>query len=170
MRDRTIARAHGTFNIVGGVWPLVHRRSFEAVFGAKHDRWLMRTVAGLLVGNGVVQCLAADTPDGVRCARQLGLTTASWLLVIDLVYAPPGRIPRTYLLDAAMEIGWITAWLQPSTRGTSNRSLPRLRLVRDGSVAEASQDRDPRTGLFTLYPKELRDNGFRRKFGMGGGT
>jgi hypothetical protein len=30
--------------------------------------------------------------------------------VIDLVYVPKGQISVVYLLDAAMEIGWIIAW------------------------------------------------------------
>src|SRR5829696_5208138 len=43
-----LARAHGAMNLVGGVWPLLHTGSFEAVFGPKTDRWLVKTVAGLL--------------------------------------------------------------------------------------------------------------------------
>ncbi|MGM7647662.1 hypothetical protein ACSVDM_22400 [Nocardia sp. JW2] len=106
----TLARAHGAFNVVGGVWPLVSRRSFEAIFGSKYDRWLQFTVAGLLAGNGLVQLTAARTPAGLASARRLGLTTAGWLLAIDLIYVPKGTIRKTYLLDAAMEIGWLAAW------------------------------------------------------------
>ncbi|MBC7303463.1 MAG: hypothetical protein H5T78_21255 [Nocardia sp.] len=106
----TLARAHGAFNVVGGLWPLVSLRSFEAIFGAKRDRWLQFTVASLLTGNGVVQLLCAPTDEGVRHARRLGIATASVLLSIDLVYVPGGTIPKTYLLDAAMEIGWLAAW------------------------------------------------------------
>ncbi|RNG30748.1 hypothetical protein EEJ42_09445 [Streptomyces botrytidirepellens] len=32
------------------------------------------------------------------------------MLATDLTYVPKGRIRPTYLLDAAMETGWITAW------------------------------------------------------------
>ena len=106
----TTARAHGLFNVVGGLWPLVSRRSFEAIFGAKYDRWLQYTVAGLLLGNGAVQLMTEDTPAGRRNARNLGVATAATLLAIDLAYAPRGRIRRTYLLDAAMEAGWLGAW------------------------------------------------------------
>src|SRR4051794_39884270 len=35
-----LARVHGTFNVVGGVWPLVSLRTFERVFGPKEDKWL----------------------------------------------------------------------------------------------------------------------------------
>ncbi len=105
-----LAKAHGLFNTVGGLWPLVHRRSFEALFGAKYDRWLQYTVGGLLAGNGVVQLLADDTPSGYRGARNLGISTAITLLTIDLVYVPAGRIRKTYLVDAAMEAAWLAAW------------------------------------------------------------
>ena len=96
-----LAHAHGLFNLLGGLWPLMHRRSFEAIFGAKTDRWLLYTVGGLLTGNGVVQILSPDTDQGWRRARDLGVATATVLLTIDLLYVPAGRIPKTYLLDAA---------------------------------------------------------------------
>ncbi|GGO60817.1 hypothetical protein [Nonomuraea cavernae] len=105
-----LARTQGACNVLGGVWPLAHMSSFEKVFGPKVDRWLVRTVAGLLVGIGYSQIRASRTPEGVRHARRIGLTTAATLLSIDLVYVPMGRIRATYLLDALAEAGWIYAW------------------------------------------------------------
>jgi hypothetical protein len=113
-RSRTserLARAHGACNVVGGAWPLLHMRSFEAVLGPKTDRWLVKTVAGLLVANGVVQ-LRAATPGERRQAARIGVGTATVLLLADLRYAVPGRISRMYLLDAVVEAGWIAAWLR----------------------------------------------------------
>ena len=52
LRPPLMGKAHGAFNIVGGLWPLIHLRSFEAVFGPKVDRWLEHTVAGLLTTVG----------------------------------------------------------------------------------------------------------------------
>lgn len=118
-----LARAHGLFNVVGGLWPLVSRRSFEAIFGKKNDRWLQYTVGGLLAGSGVVQVLAEPTSAGVRSARRTGLVTASWLLTIDLVFVPKGRIPKTYLLDAAMEVGWLAAWWRQASQDQQSRGL-----------------------------------------------
>lgn len=106
MDERALARAHGLFNVVTGVWPIVHMPSFEAVTGPKTDDWLVRTVGGLLVGNGLTQITGA--PDA---ARRVGIGTATTLAAIDLVYAPPGRIRRIYLLDALMQLGWAAAWL-----------------------------------------------------------
>ncbi|MDG9720451.1 hypothetical protein [Streptomyces sp. DH24] len=110
----TLAVAHGAFNIVGGLWPLLHLRSFEWVFGPKTDVWLQMTTGGLLASAGVAQLAAAGDAQGPGHARRIGLGTALTLLAVDLVYVPKGRIRPTYLLDAAMQTGWITAWLRSS--------------------------------------------------------
>lgn len=104
------ARAHGLFNIASGVWPLVHMSSFEAALGPKTDRWLVRTVAGLLIAAGAAQV----TTESRRTARGLGLGVAGTLAAVDLTYAPPGRISRAYLVDAAAQAGWIAGWLRPT--------------------------------------------------------
>ena len=111
----TLAKVHGAFNIVNGLWPLLHRRSFEAMFGRKEDRWLMYTVAGLLAGVGYAQ-VRASTPDDWLEARRLGVATSSTLLVIDAVYVPRGVIPKTYLLDAVSEVALLAGWALVSRR------------------------------------------------------
>lgn len=111
MERRTLARAHGLFNVVGGVWSLVHLPSFEAVFGPKTDQWLVRTVAGLLLANGCSQLAASRRAGDVGAAAAVGIGTAATLATIDLVYAPSGRISKVYLLDAVLELGWIAIWV-----------------------------------------------------------
>ncbi|MEV8596234.1 hypothetical protein ACIHFC_32430 [Streptomyces sp. NPDC052013] len=111
-RADPVAVAHGVFNVVGGLWPLLHLRSFEWVFGPKTDVWLQRTTGGLLVCAGMAQLAAATEPQGRRHARRIGLGTSLTLLAVDLVYVPKGRIRPTYLLDAAMQTGWISAWMR----------------------------------------------------------
>jgi hypothetical protein len=106
----TLGRAHGAANLFGGLWPLLHISSFEAVLGPKTDRWLVKTVAGLLMVNGLTQLTTSSTAGGVRQARRLGVGTAAVLATIDLVYVPARRISKMYLVDAALEIGWIVAW------------------------------------------------------------
>ena len=106
---RRVATAHGMFNVVSGVWPLVAVRSFEAVYGRKTDRWLQSTVAGLLTTVGVAQLLSRDAPR-LPVARALGVGTAATLLAVDAVNVPRGRISRMYLQDAACEVAWLAAW------------------------------------------------------------
>jgi hypothetical protein len=105
-----MGQTHGAFNVAAGLWPIVHLRSFEGIFGPKADRWLEYTVAGLLVSIGYAQLRAATSGDWQQ-ARRLGLTTAGTLLTIDLIYVPRGRIRWTYLIDAVEEITLIGAWL-----------------------------------------------------------
>ncbi|GAP46273.1 hypothetical protein [Streptomyces azureus] len=97
---------------MGGLWPLLHLRSFEWVLGPKTDVWLQMTTGGLLVSAGVAQLAAPPGPQGPAQVHRIGLGTALTLLAVDLVYVPKGRIRPAYLLDAAMQPGWITAWLR----------------------------------------------------------
>ncbi|MDO7867139.1 hypothetical protein [Nocardioides jiangxiensis] len=115
LEPAVLARVHGAFNMAGGLWPLLHLRSFEAVFGPKADRWLEHTVGGLLTGLGWAQW-QAGTPADWKHARRIGVATAGTLLAIDLVYVPQGRIRWTYLFDAAEEIALLAAWAAASTR------------------------------------------------------
>ncbi|SHF02902.1 hypothetical protein SAMN05444320_102299 [Streptoalloteichus hindustanus] len=118
--EHRLARAHGVFNVLAGLWPLVSMRSFEWVFGPKADRWLEHTVAGLLITTGCAQLRAAD--GAPELARALGVGAAGTLLAVDLVYVPLGRLRPTYLLDAAMEIAWIVAWARRRRGVTGYRS------------------------------------------------
>jgi hypothetical protein len=115
-----VGQTQGAANIVGGLWPLVGLRSFEAVFGPKVDRWLVFTVAGMLITTGANQVLASRRGDVVT-ARGLGVGTAATLASIDLVYVPRGRIRWTYLLDAVVEVSWIVLW---RLAGTSQPRQP----------------------------------------------
>lgn len=116
MRRKTsgtrVARAQGLFNVLGGAWPVVGLRSFEWVYGRKHDVFLQKTVGGLLFSIGCAQLAAEDSPRGIASARRIGLATAATLLMVDLVYIPRGEMRWTYLQDAACELGWIAAWVR----------------------------------------------------------
>jgi len=111
MDSRGLARAQGWFNVANGLWPLVSMRSFEKVLGPKAEHWLVKTVAGLMITNGVVQVCSCSVAEP-HTARQIGLGTAATLGIIDVRYGFPGRIRRTYLLDACLQCGWIIAWLR----------------------------------------------------------
>ncbi|TSD99793.1 hypothetical protein FOS14_11145 [Skermania sp. ID1734] len=123
----SLCRYQGVFNVVGGLWPLVNRRSFEWVFGPKADEWLMYTVGGLMASLGWVQLAAGGTAEGHRLARRAGTGAAFTLLTIDLIYVPAGRIRPTYLLDAAMEVGWLLAWFRTPQPGSVSAAMSRVR-------------------------------------------
>ncbi|WP_052207097.1 hypothetical protein [Sinomonas humi] len=123
MQRHQLAKAQGLFNVASGAWALVHRKSFEAVFGPKADWWLVQTVAGLLVGNGLMQLRSARGEGSLEQARRVGIATASTLLAIDLGYGATGRIRPTYLADVPVELGWIVLWLRsPRSSGPRPRA------------------------------------------------
>jgi hypothetical protein len=70
-----VARLHGAFNVLGGIWPLAHIRSF-AVLGPKVDRWLVYTVTGLMVSLGAAQLATIAEPTSIRQARRIGMGCA----------------------------------------------------------------------------------------------
>lgn len=107
---RVLGQVQGAANVAGGLWPLMSIRTFEWIFGRKTDRWLVYTVSGLLVANGISQWKASRAGEW-RAARNIGIGTAVTLGAIDAVYAPIGRIRWTYLLDGAVEVGWVALWL-----------------------------------------------------------
>ena len=41
---QTLATGQGAYYVASGLWPIFHRRSFEAVTGPKKDWWLVVTV------------------------------------------------------------------------------------------------------------------------------
>jgi hypothetical protein len=124
-----MARIHGGLNLVGGLWPLLHMRSFEAVLGPKTDRWLVNTVAGLMIAAGATQAMSPPDEPSLRQARRIGVGVAATLGIVDLVYAPTGRISRRYLVDAAGEIALLIGWARTDFTATA-RTGPTQRQAR----------------------------------------
>jgi hypothetical protein len=119
---RAAALAQGGYFLVTGVWPLVHMRSFEAVTGRKHERWLVNTVGSVIAVVGGVLLDAARRRRIDRTTTTLAIGTAAALATIDVVYVAQRRIARVYLLDAAAEVGLMGLWaagLRARDRGAS---------------------------------------------------
>jgi hypothetical protein len=107
---KTLARAHGAFNVVTGAWPILNMFTFELALGPKEDTWLVKTVGGLLATGGLTQLASPPTEDALVQTRRVGIAISGTLLAIDLWYGGKGRISRRYLLDAVMQAAWLTAW------------------------------------------------------------
>jgi hypothetical protein len=106
---RRALSAQGIYYVATGVAPFISRRAFEAVTGRKREWWLVQTV-GLIVttvGAGVLSAVARDrvTPEIAGIAAG----SAASLAAIDVVYVARGRLPPTYLLDAALEAAFVAA-------------------------------------------------------------
>ncbi|MGW6566336.1 hypothetical protein [Streptomyces sp. NPDC054975] len=153
----TVARAQGLFNVAGGLWPLVSLRTFERVYGPKTDDWLQKTSGGLLVVSGVSMLRAARTPEGLRHARRTGVGTAATLLAVDLAYVPPGRISPAYLMDAAKEIAWLTAWARAGRLGRYDHGTGRRRALWRRTLAVALPFRGLRAVLRRVRHSRAQD-------------
>ena len=115
---RALLLAHGLFYLIGGAWPVVSIRSFEAVTGAKADKWLVKTT-GLLVtviGAALLDAFRRKRPS---CEMQiLAIGSAASLAAVDFTYVGKGRISPVYLLDGIAELGLAIGWIFTiNTRG-----------------------------------------------------
>jgi hypothetical protein len=107
-----IAVLQGVYFLATGVWPLLSRRSFEAVTGPKADFWLAQTVGILVagVGSAILQAKRRGriTPE----IELLGVASAAGLGLVDLVFVARGRISRIYLIDALAEAALVGGWVR----------------------------------------------------------
>jgi hypothetical protein len=108
---RKLAGIHAAYLIATGVWPAVHRRSFEALTGPKQDFWLVRTVGGLAAACGLTLATAA-----IRGRRSPELQTLACAQAIVFVaadiYASANQ-SRLYLADVGVQAACVLAWLRP---------------------------------------------------------
>jgi hypothetical protein len=105
-----LAKWHGIYWVLSGIWPILHIRSFEAVTGPKADKWLVKTVAALItvIGAGLVEGARNNrvTPE----LETIAVGSALSLSAIDVVYVSKGRISKIYLLDAVAHTALAIAW------------------------------------------------------------
>jgi hypothetical protein len=101
------------YYIVTGAWPLLSRRSFEAVTGRKYDWWLVQMVGLLALTNGIAIAAGLQREKLSRETLALSALSAISFAAIDTVYALKGRISRIYLGDAAVE-AIVIAMVEPA--------------------------------------------------------
>jgi hypothetical protein len=122
---RKLALMQGGYFLLTGLWPLVHFRSFEAVTGPKPEPWLVKMVGLLAASIGLSLVRSARRPQAEpRELRLLATTSAASFAAIDLWYAGRRRISPVYLVDAAIEMALVGAWLLPR-RQTHGREIDR---------------------------------------------
>ncbi len=111
LSDRHVAGLQAAYYLGTGVWPLLHRTSFERFTGKKTDFWLAQTVGATVVSVGLGLAQAAATRRRVAPElRTVALSSAIALALVDVVCVTRRRISSIYLLDAAAEAALIAAW------------------------------------------------------------
>jgi len=118
VRRRDVALAQSAYYGITGIWPLLSRRSFEAVTGPKDDWWLVETFSLTLLPIAAALAVAAARDEDVSPeAALLGAGAAGVLAGTDVAIALR-RVGRpTYLLDAlasgAILAGWAVSRRSP---------------------------------------------------------
>jgi hypothetical protein len=121
---RNSIRIQGIYYLLSGVWPLLSIGTFQAVTGPKTDLWLVQTVGLLLMVNGLILMLASYGHKIDWSIFTIGVCTALALVGIEVVYVLKGTISVVYLLDAAVEILFIVAWIGKPRSADMPGSVP----------------------------------------------
>lgn len=107
---RGVLLIQGVYYAMTALWALLSLKSFERVTGPKIDKWLVKTVGALIL------CIAAALLTGTRLAVPapealvLAFCSAGALAAVDLVYGLRGIISPIYLLDAVLELAFLSSY------------------------------------------------------------
>ena len=90
IRPEQLALLQGGYFLFTGIWPLLSRRTFEALTGPKQDFWLAQTVGVLVSSVGSALVLTGKRGQVGQEARWLAASSAAGLAVIDILARPVG--------------------------------------------------------------------------------
>lgn len=111
-----LAGAHAGYLIATGIWPIVHRKTFERVTGPKRDFWLVRVVGGLVAVTGVALGVAVVRGRRSPEMQAVAAGSAAVFAVAD-VWAGKNQ-SRIYFADVPLQAlftpAWFVAWSEPT--------------------------------------------------------
>ena len=117
LSEREVTALQAGYYLGTGVWPLLHRRSFERLTGKKTDFWLAQTVGVTVMAIGAALAQSAASRRRVPPELQtVACATAAGLGLIDVVFVGRRRISTVYLLDAVAELALLVAWARARGR------------------------------------------------------
>jgi hypothetical protein len=122
--EARMAVMQGGFDVVTGLWPIVHLRSFEVVTGPKLEGWLVKTVGALITVIGGTLLAAGLRRRVTPEIRLLGAGSAAAFTLVDVIYTARRRISPVYLLDAVVEVGLIAGWGVAYARSRLEQPMP----------------------------------------------
>jgi hypothetical protein len=111
LSSRTVAASQAAYYLLTGVWPFLHLPSFLAVTGDKDDIWLVETVAVLVIAIGAALALAAFRNRVSAEIILLAVASAVALVSVEIIYVVRQRIAATYLIDVAIHLLLLAAWI-----------------------------------------------------------
>jgi len=103
------------YYIVTGASPFASMRLFESITGERTDRWLVRTVGLLAVAIGTTLSVSALRRRPSLETHVLAISAALSFAAVDVIYAARRELSPVYLLDDAVEIGFVLTLLRTSS-------------------------------------------------------
>jgi hypothetical protein len=102
-----LIRLQGWYYLAGGLWPLVHFRSFEAVAGPKPDRFQTEVTSILFAAIGAALLLGARGSTLPPAVRALAVASALGTAYTDLKHRRQVRV--IFQPEAALELTFAAA-------------------------------------------------------------
>jgi hypothetical protein len=100
-------RAQGWYYLIGGLWPLLHFPSFEAVAGPKPDRFQTEVTSVLFVAVGAGLLSGPAREERAGPAQVLAITSAAGVAWLDCRHR---RVLRPlFRVEAALEAAFAAA-------------------------------------------------------------
>jgi putative copper export protein len=107
---RLLALAHGTYLLIGGLWPLIDLPGFEAVTGPKQENWLVRSVAGLLLVAALILLTQLRKPRMEASAIAMAMGASLTLAMVGIITAASGIISTVYFMDGIIHVLFVACW------------------------------------------------------------
>lgn len=105
---RSLAGLQAGYLVLTGIAPIVAMPVFERLTGPKRDDWLVQTVGALAIAWAAV--LGRDAARG-PADPVTGIAAAAPFAASSAWFVARGTVRRIYLVDAAIELAFIGAWL-----------------------------------------------------------
>ncbi len=104
MKVQKIFFFQGLYYFITALWPFLSIASFEKVTGPKKERWLVYTVAGLLICSSVLFLFTGMNERNPPIESFIiAFSNCLILFFIDIIFVSKKTIPKIYLLDAFAE-------------------------------------------------------------------
>jgi hypothetical protein len=132
-----LVRAQGWYYLLGGLWPLVHFRSFEAVAGPKPDRFQTEVTSVLFTAVGAALLAGSRAARPARPVRLLAAATALGTAYVDLRHRRALR--DLFRAEALLELAFATGAVRATESGGGRSDLHH-------AAAVATFERGRRTG------------------------
>jgi hypothetical protein len=106
----------GAFYLASGLWPILHRRSFEKVTGPRNDRLLVNALGAAVTVLGASLVLGAFRSSSRPALLSSGAGTSMALAAADTLYGGKTRFRPSRIIDTIAEAALFAAMIAKQRR------------------------------------------------------